>query len=162
GLSFSDFGEWLNRASNNFYAGGIPTPVAQLPSPGANITATYNGGYLEAHDNGTFAGMPLSSGTDSGGVSVTANFGPHTVSTQFTSGILAPSSSASSAPGTIGPDGSYSVFASNFSNFAPIQIRMKGGFFGPSDPSQAPPETGGTFTGTLGTAGMSGSYGAHR
>jgi hypothetical protein len=161
GLTFTDFGYWNTPSGPaNFFVTGTPTPVAQLPPLGANVSATYNGLYVESHSAGMLGDQQLSPGVDTGAMSVTANFGQRTLTSAFTSGILGAASSFLPAP--INADGTYSVFNGNGSSLAKIQFTASGRFYGPSAPTQAPPETAGTLSGTIGSANMTGTFGAHR
>jgi hypothetical protein len=163
GLSFSDFGYWNTpQGASNFYANGTVTPMAQLPPPQANITASYNGTYVGANVAGTFAMAPLAAGTFTGALRLDANFGTDTIASAFTTGILSGSTSLGS-PGTINPNGTYAIpNNSNLSAGGSVHFSMSGAFYGPSTPTQAPPETAGTLAGMIGTASFTGSFGAHR
>lgn len=175
GLSYADFGYWNTpEGEANFYASGTPTPASQLPPSGANIAATYDGVYAESHTAYGAAGIPEPAGSDTGAVQINANFGTQSVSMSFTSGWLRQHAVATTVPGgSITSNGLYAVNASDFSSLIPIIIHVNGAFYGPSLPSQAPPETVGTFSGTIGSAGnlngtitsagtITGSFGAHR
>ncbi|MGH7091753.1 MAG: transferrin-binding protein-like solute binding protein, partial [Stellaceae bacterium] len=160
GLSYSDFGEWSYKAGNYFYAGGMSLAPGALPPAGSNISATYDGSYIEAHSEGQIAGIPVTQGSDAGSIQIRANFGPRTVTADFTSGLL--QGEVTAVSGTVASNGGYTVSASNYSVGGNVTANLTGGFFGPSGAGQTPPETAGTFTGNYGTASLNGAYGAKR
>jgi hypothetical protein len=175
GLSFSDFGYWNTPTGPaNFYASGILTPAAQLPPTGADITAAYNGTYAETHTAYNSFGTMEPAGSDTGGIQINADFGARTFAVTFTSGFVyrmlgVNESLGANGRGSINSNGSYSVTASNLSNAFPASVTVNGAFYGPSNPSQAPLETAGTFSGRIGTRPdgtvtgfLTGSFGAHR
>ena len=172
GLSASDFGVWSTYAmgsptATQFYAGGQPTPAALLPQPGSGITATYGGSYIATLSSNTvFAGQPLAAGPFSGSVQLTANFNADTIQAVF-GGLLSGTATTTSS---INPaSGSYTATGGSFSPYAPASYALKGAFYGTGAAGQAPPETVGTMSGTIGAitasssaAGFTGAFGAHR
>ncbi len=167
GLSASDFGVWnivqggaLGPA--NFYAGGQPTASGLLPPQGMGITATYNGSYIANLAAATiYEGNPIAAGPFSGSVQISANFDTRALSASF-GGLLAAQISMGSTYDPV--TGAYVIGGNTASNFAFGTFTMNGRFYGAPLAGQAPPETVGTISGTLGSATgtYTGSFGAHR
>jgi hypothetical protein len=167
GLSASDFGVWnivqggaLGPA--NFYAGGQPTASGLLPPQGMGITATYNGSYIANLAAATiYEGNPIAAGPFSGSVQISANFDNRALSASF-GGLLAAQISMGSTYDPV--TGAYVIGGNTASNFAFGTFTMNGRFYGAPLSGQAPPETVGTISGTLGSATgtYTGSFGAHR
>jgi hypothetical protein len=170
GLSYADFGYW-NTATGpaNYYASGLLTPATQLPPAGANLAATYTGNYVETHTAYYEESVQHPAGSSVGQVQLTANFGLSSISMRFSnpplSGIdagLFPLTGSS----TVINGGTFAGIATNNTIIFPIQLTVVGAFYGPSNSSQAPPETAGTFSdnhfGSDRNGIITGSFGAHR
>lgn len=165
GLSVSDFGVWNTRMGDslgpaNFFAGGEITPANLLPVQGAGISATYNGSYIaNLAANTIYAGNPLAAGPFSGSITIAANFGSQAMSATF-GGLLSSQLSIGSTYNAA--TGAYTIGGNTASNFAFGTFTLNGQFYGTPAPRQAPPETAGTLSGTIGSSAYAGSFGAHR
>jgi len=167
GLSASDFGVWNTMQGGalgpaNFYAGGVPTAPGLLPPQAMGITATYSGSYIANLSAATiYEGNPIAAGPFSGRLQINANFDTRALSASF-GGLLSAQISMGSTydPAT----GAYVIGGNTASNFAFGTFTMNGRFYGAPLSGQAPPETVGTISGSLGSAAgtYTGSYGAHR
>jgi hypothetical protein len=174
GLSASEFGAWKsydgngNVTATNFFAGGRPTPVSAIPLPGSGITGTYNGSYVGTENITGQAITPIS-----GSSQIIANFSTGAVTANFSGGpfdIITGHVPTTMTPGA----NTYTAQGNTFSAFQAGNYTIKGGFYGTPATGQAPPETVGTFSGSLGRPGavvvapgapinatFSGSFGAH-
>ena len=173
GLSTSDFGVWntFDAAGNptgaSFYAGGQATPPALLPPPGSQVSATYNGSYVaNLQSNAVYAGAPVAAGPFGGSAQINVDFGAGSVQAKL-GGLLADTASAGSSLNR--GAGTYTVNGGTFSPFAAAAYTLNGAFYGTPAAGQAPAETAGTISGTVGLAGpttaaaaFTGSFGAHR
>lgn len=165
GLAVSDFGVWNTRSGTtlggpNFFAGGEITAPNLLPPQGAGITATYNGSYIaNLAANTIYAGNPLAAGPFNGSVQISANFDTQALTATF-GGLLSSELSIGSTYNAA--TGAYMIGGNTASNFALATFTMNGQFYGAPASRQAPPETAGTLSGTIGSSPYTGSYGAHR
>lgn len=168
GLSASDFGVWNsfdgagNLAATNFYAGGQATPPALLPPPGSGVSATYNGSYIaDLQSSAIYAGATVPAGPFQGSAQITVDFNAGAVQAKL-GGLLAGTASTQSSIDR--GAGTYTVNGGTFSQFAPAVYTLGGTFYGTSAAGQAPPETAGRISGTIGlpAAIFTGSFGAHR
>lgn len=174
GLSASEFGAWKsydgagNVTATNFFAAGQMTPSSQIPMPGSGITATYNGRYVGTETVTGQAAMPIN-----GGAQIVANFGSGAIRANFSGGPF--DMISGHVPSTMTPGANtYTVQGNTFSLFQFGQYTINGAFHGTPAPGGAPPETAGTFNGSLGRPGVvatgptapinatfNGSFGAH-
>jgi hypothetical protein len=173
GLSVSDFGVWntLDAAGQptgtTFYAGGAPTAPTLLPPPGSGVTASYSGSYVATLQSpASYAGATIPAGPFSGSAQLTADFGAGSVQAKF-GGLLADTFTATSSLDRT--TGAYTVHGGTFSPYAAAAYTLNGLFYGAPPAGQAPPETAGSLSGTIGPASTTqaasqfiGSFGAHR
>jgi hypothetical protein len=173
GLSASTFGVWNTvdaagtPTATRFFAGGQATAPALLPPQGSNVTATYNGSYIaNLQSPASYAGATIPAGPFGGSAQINVDFGAGAVQAKL-GGRLADTFPTTSSLNR--STGSYSAAGGTFSPYAAATYSLNGAFYGTPAAGQAPPETAGTLSGTIGpttptqaAAIFTGSFGAHR